>query len=170
MCVVCVELVCLIMFSILVEQKPRDVRDSDGFRFAPPAAMLYYSTTASWGDVINFLRDHCRVMKVWMEKMKNYVLPQNRAILQMVFHSCDRQKKGICHPQLLSNSFAKFPSVSKILSGTGIVKACGKFRLEVDLFINPVTGKSIILMFITCITYHLCNVLIYCCLPYNNLC
>lgn len=97
--------------------------------------------SASWGELVQFLRNDCPVMKTWILDMQNGLLPQNKAVLQCVFAAADSQARGVCHPQQLANSLSLYPSVVKILSGTGVVRSLSQLKMEVPMFVDPGTGK-----------------------------
>lgn len=103
----------------------------------PEAARL----SASWGELVEFLRTDCAIMKTWILDMQVALIPQNKAILQFAFQSLDAQCRGVCHPQQLSNTLSLYPSAVKVLSGTSVIKTLSQLRLEIPMFVDPMSGK-----------------------------
>jgi hypothetical protein len=110
-------------------------------QFSPP----------SWGQMIVFLTTHSTVVKKWTELIEKMILPQNKALLRMVFQLGVKQKSGggrgkgrgrgdLCHPLELTHLLQQYPSVIKILSGTSLISNLQKIPLEVPLLLDGQTG------------------------------
>lgn len=94
----------------------------------------------SWGDVVDFLRHECVLMRQWVREMEAGVLPQNKAVLLLPFRQADKQKRGVAHPQQLAYYLARMPSAAKALAGSTVVKRLQALKIELPLLINPATG------------------------------
>jgi tetratricopeptide (TPR) repeat protein len=120
-----------------------EVNEARRRRGEPPVEMSQEPPrlSASWGELVEFLRNDCPVMKTWIVDMQNGLLPQNKAVLQFVFGAADSQARGVCHPVQLAARLSQYPSVVKILSGTGVVRSLSQLKMEVPMFVDPGTGK-----------------------------
>lgn len=98
------------------------------------------TTIPSWGQVVDYLRYDCVLMKTWVEQMEAGILPQNRMTLHVPFTQGDGAKRGICHPMQASYQLSRSPAAIKVLSGTSLIKKLQSLKVEMPLWINPVTG------------------------------
>lgn len=96
--------------------------------------------TPSWGDVVDYLRNECVLMRQWVREMDRGILPQNKAVLMLPFRQADKQQRGVGHPQQLAYYLARMPSTARALAGSTIVKRLQQLKIEVPLLINPLTG------------------------------
>jgi len=97
----------------------------------------------SWGDVVDYLRNECVLMRLWVQEMEMGILPQNRAVLQLPFRQADKQKRGVAHPQQVAHYLARVPSAVRVLAGSTLVKRLQQLKVEVPLIINAFTGDII---------------------------
>jgi hypothetical protein len=97
----------------------------------------------TWGQVVYFLRHDSAMMRGWFGTMDDYFLPQNKAVLSLVFQIGDKQNKGICHPLELSQNLMAMPSAMKILAGTQVVPELNKMNIELPISINTETGDVV---------------------------
>lgn len=94
----------------------------------------------SWGNVIDFIRNECRLSKSWLEGIGGLLLPQNRATLKLAFQRVDVQGRGVVHPAGLAVSLRSLPGAIKLLSSTKICSNLERMKVEVFVFIDPKSG------------------------------
>jgi hypothetical protein len=94
----------------------------------------------SWGQVATFLVNESGIVRKWKTLIDKIVLPQNQALLRMVFDQGDRQVRGVCHPVELSMNLSKSSSATKLLSGTQIIQDLGKMVIELPIAVNASSG------------------------------
>ena len=94
----------------------------------------------SWGQMTSFLTQHSVIIDKWKHLIETFVLPQNQAILRMVFDLGDRQGRGACHPVELAMNLTASSSAAKLLSGTHIIQELRKMRFELPVTVNAATG------------------------------
>lgn len=105
-------------------------------QFSPP----------TWGQMVVFLTTRSTVVRKWSELIEKMILPQNKSLLRMVFQLGDKSKENICHPLELTHLLQKYPSVTKILSGTSVIPNLQKIPLEVPLLLDGNTGEVLTYM------------------------
>jgi len=96
-----------------------------------------------WGDLVTFLRSKFYPMSNWIEDMECLILPQNKALLTVPFKHLDQQLKGVAHPAQLSQKYTFFPAITRILSGSDIAKRLLQLKLDVPLYVDPISGNII---------------------------
>jgi hypothetical protein len=99
------------------------------------------SQVKTWGDIINFLRNQCEVMRSYIQYVNFSILPQNKAILLLPFRLCDSAGRNLAHPGHLASVVPAFPSVMKLISGSDLCKVLTQIRVVVPLVVNAHTGS-----------------------------
>lgn len=87
----------------------------------------------SWGDVIDYLRNKCEVMQIWVENAESTLLPQSKAILTTPFRFCDPSHRNLAHCIQLSSEIVKFPSAFKLISGSSFLKKLAEMNLAIPV-------------------------------------
>jgi hypothetical protein len=93
----------------------------------------------SWGEFVSFIQGQSSVMKNWINKMTDFILPQNRSILEIAFDVGDVNKRGISHPVELSINILKFPAAVRLLSGTTVIHDLSKYQHDISIYIDSST-------------------------------
>lgn len=94
----------------------------------------------SWGKLIDYIRQECEIFQRWINCAESHILPQNLAILKLPFKQCDTQNRDVAHPKQLAHLLSFYPSLSRILTGSKVIKTLQNMKIEVPLIIDPVTG------------------------------
>jgi tetratricopeptide (TPR) repeat protein len=100
------------------------------------------SKVRSWGEVVDFLRNKCDVMKIWIETAESILLPQNKALLLLPFRYCDPSHRNLAHCIQLSLEIPKFPLSFKIISGSLLLKKVAEMNVAVPLHPSLLSGSS----------------------------
>jgi hypothetical protein len=87
----------------------------------------------SWGDLIDFCRNSCEIMKVWFDNAEAIFFPQNKATLMVPFRHCDPSQRNLAHCMQLSNEIGKFPATLKLISGSNFLKALAEMNLAIPI-------------------------------------
>ncbi len=95
----------------------------------------------TWGKLIDFFRHECEIFQNWIHNAESHILPQNLAILMLPFKQCDTQNRDVAHPIQLANLLSYYPSLSRILSGSKVIKSLLNMKIEIPLIIDPATGQ-----------------------------
>lgn len=94
------------------------------------------SQSPSWGDVIDFLRRDCTLMKAWMQSVHLSIAPQSLAVLNLVLMHADALKKGVLYPAQLTKAFMEITAASRLIVGSGIYTWFSKLITEVRVLVN----------------------------------
>ena len=95
----------------------------------------------TWGKLIDFIRHECEIFQNWIYDAESHILPQNLAILRLPFKQCDTQIRDVAHPKQLANLLSYYPSLSRILTGSKVIKNLQNMKIEIPLIIDPATGQ-----------------------------
>ena len=99
------------------------------------------NSSKSWGEVLDYFRYDCEIVKLWVEAMNIFILPQHRAAMLLPFKVCDMQQRNIAHPMQLSQLLSSYPSSARLLMGSDLVKILSQIRIEVPLSIDMRSGS-----------------------------
>ncbi|RYG65246.1 hypothetical protein EON64_12335 [archaeon] len=95
----------------------------------------------TWGEIVEFFRTKCDVMKQYVDCAYTLLLPQTKALLTLPFRLCDPQTRNLAHPVQLANAIQHFPSTLKAISNVKLHKLLAACRVEVPLLVNAHTGS-----------------------------
>jgi tetratricopeptide (TPR) repeat protein len=110
-----------------------DSSDNNKGESQSPTSSSREGKSRSWGEVIDFLRNKCEVMKQWIETAESILLPQNKALLLLPFRYCDPSHRNLAHCIQLSLEITKFPLSFKIISGSLLLKKVSEMNVAVPL-------------------------------------
>ena len=95
----------------------------------------------SWGDVVDFLRRDCVVMKTWMDSIYNSLAPQSLSIFQLLLNHLNSSSDkiingGVFFPSQLLPALSQMTSAARMVVGSDILSWSSKLSTEVRVLIN----------------------------------
>lgn len=121
----------------------RENQTAADFTAGAPGPPKLVRRTPSWGDVIDYLRRDCAIMKDWMTSTEDALLPQQRAAVALAFRCADPLGKGVAHPAQLSSLMAEFPCCTRVVAGTPAAKQLQHMATEVSLLFDNAVGEVV---------------------------
>lgn len=97
----------------------------------------------SWGQVVDYLRKECTIMKDWHQEIESFVLPQHRVAIELGFQLVDSQKRGVAHPYELIKAIKKCAIAAKAVTGDTFFDQIKSARCEVLLTVNMTSPEVI---------------------------
>jgi hypothetical protein len=87
----------------------------------------------SWGQVVDFLRHRCDIMRIWLDTAEAILLPQTKATLSVPFRFCDASQRQLAHCLQLASETVRFPAAMKLLSGSPFLKKLAEMNAAVPI-------------------------------------
>jgi tetratricopeptide (TPR) repeat protein len=97
----------------------------------------------SWGQVVDYLRKDCTILKDWQQEIESFVLPQHRVAIELGFQLADTQKRGVAHPYELIKAIKKCAVAAKAVTGDTFFDQIKSTRCEVLLTVNMMISEVI---------------------------
>ena len=90
----------------------------------------------SFGDLIDHLRRHCRVMRTLMLAVQRSIAPHSFAVLNMLLLAVDASKRGVLLPSQLLKELKVVSPATRLITGTGLAPWLTKLSTDVRVLVN----------------------------------